>query len=338
MKVFMICQSILFCDNVSCFCFFVNRVEGDNPTVSTRERDNWESNCFSEIIASNYSISDLIDTRVSVSRLCGEATKESVLKETHYLYLLHIHVLSAWIYSKYYHAKSIRDKFINTQQTALDINQKSNNDSTHIAPPPESIWKKMFAELQIKKIEVLILVLEIGHKTNIAQKKLLQGLLTEAPIPDLSNLVELENVSRVESFPSNVTSTEIYDLEMKRAVKYLSQWWITTIRESMCQKVNTKRIGYVSNTTQWSIPGTDKLATLLQSIVQSSHPPNFSTAQNIIKITEEFLLEMKSYCYGLPKPDPPMIQILPTVELNKTDSSADVTRPPKRRRIQPTSC
>lgn len=78
-----------------------------------RERDNWESDCFSELVASGYTVSDLIDARVGSSRVVGGDTaplehlfpaRESTL------YLVHVLVLAAWVEAKFQHATEVAHK------------------------------------------------------------------------------------------------------------------------------------------------------------------------------------------------------------------------------------
>ena len=84
------------------------------------ERDNWESNCFAEIVASGYKTSDLCDVRVSSTRLGLVAAGKNEVpsaadgkkKQASFHFFMHVLVLAAWLEAKYHHASELKTKVL----------------------------------------------------------------------------------------------------------------------------------------------------------------------------------------------------------------------------------
>ena len=124
-----------------------------------RERDTWESDSFSELIASGYESSWLIDTRVGSSRSVINPQDDNLKRilfpeRESTMYLLHVLILSAWVESKYHHASEVIRKWTFTS-AAAQMEQKDEHDE-RMKALEEAKETSLETETMIKVIDGLV--------------------------------------------------------------------------------------------------------------------------------------------------------------------------------------
>lgn len=298
------------------------------------ERDNWESNCFSELIASGDSVHDLVDARVGCSRLRGEPAQRTIPKQSRYLYFLHISVLASWVESKYGHAEAFRDKV---------IQNSSQPSSAHsmTASLSDSVWSQMMAELQIKKAEVLVFIIGVGQQMKQVEQAQINGLLGfTATAAASDNLIAVPDVSS----PGDIVT---YSASKEGAFPaQLKEWWAHTIIEQCGQSPSLHFGSTMPTLAQDAIPAMGKLLPLLKSMLEPPASLELQTAQHLLSVVEELSLELRAFCHRLQPSASDSQQVRAATEVSTASSSTAVVdaavaaqdRHLKRRRIQPTAC
>jgi hypothetical protein len=308
------------------------------------ERDNWESNCFSEIIASGDSICDLVDARVGIGRLVGDVAKNNIASGGRCLYLLHISVLGAWVDSKYRHAEDVLTNFL-LQQTGASSAEALSPQGTAI-PAPAMLFKKVLSDLQIKRKNVLLFVLGVGQRMNHAQQLVVAAA---AGAPQLGASPWL--------LPSNLQAEEEHSNRPDLPVADIPDGFEAWFRSCMISRHQiSSSHTQLTPTSKRVMPAVGKLLPLLKAVWDADEPPSIFTAQQILMASEELTLELGSWCERMRRAEPlslsPRIGVLAVVAGDKTptpvllpltvaqasDRPAVRTSAKTKRRIQPTLC
>ena len=289
------------------------------------ERDNWESNCFAEIIASGDRISDLVDARVGAARLV--VASEIIPKGARSLYLLHIAILAAWMDSKYRHAEDIRDKFCNREPLSDLV------PANGALPVQEMLWSKMQSDLQIKSRDILLLILVLGQRTARAQIETIAH--AAAAVREGSN----HDSSRAQWSLSSIPETMTLGTQAPFLVPVEVQEWLTARPEPRLSHVG------LDGASQGVVGAASRLLPLLKELLTATTPLDFSAAQTLVGASEELVLELKAYRFGLHRSTEaahpkngrlPSVDSVGAVQVQPPASPAPTA--PQRRRIQPTAC